>query len=85
MSESPFVITEEVFDASAPALAALIGLTALDTQLEALADIENELRTSLALWHPDVRGRAVEDLLNQIQRVRNRIDSMETVLKGIQA
>lgn len=78
-----FELTEEMLDAIFPATVAAAALGMLDAQLDALTEIQNDLRTSLATWPPVMQERASKDLRGSIAQIRRVLDSLEGALPPV--
>jgi hypothetical protein len=73
-------MTEDIFDMVAAPLIVAHGLMALETQLDALTDVNSQLSDAFATWEPEMRDRAVADLRRSIGGVREVLDRLESAL-----
>lgn len=80
MGGSDFEITEEIFDKVGAPLIIAFALASLETQLDTLTDVDDQLCEAFAAWVPEMRDRAVADLRRGIQDIRDVLDRLESAL-----
>jgi hypothetical protein len=81
--EADFEITEDIFDKVGAPLIVAFALTSLETQIDALTDVNDQLREAFATWVPEMRDRAVSDLRRSIDQVREVLDRLESALPEV--